>query len=51
MIKKLGLLILAVTMLGCFAVESPPQTTQRTTTTTTTSCPAGEQLQSDGMCR
>jgi hypothetical protein len=52
MIKKLGVLILATTLLaGCFPFESSPQTTQQTTTTTTTSCPAGTQLQSDGMCR
>jgi hypothetical protein len=54
MIKKLGVLILAATLLaGCYPFASPPQqqTTQQTTTTTTTSCPAGTQLQSDGMCR
>jgi PBP1b-binding outer membrane lipoprotein LpoB len=50
MIKKLTVLILAVMLLaGCFSFESPPQ--QQTTTTTTTTCPAGTQLQSDGMCR
>jgi hypothetical protein len=49
MIKKLTVLILAATLLaGCFPFESTPQ--QQTTTTTTTSCPAGTQLQSDGMC-
>jgi hypothetical protein len=48
MIEKLVVLILAATLLaGCFSFESPPQTT----TTTTTSCPAGTQLQNDGMCR
>jgi len=50
MIKKLSLLILAVTLLaGCAPFESYP--TQQTSVTTTTSCPAGTQLQSDGMCR
>jgi PBP1b-binding outer membrane lipoprotein LpoB len=54
MIERLTVVILVATLLaGCFAFESPPQeqTTQQTTTTTTTSCPAGSQLQSDGMCR
>jgi hypothetical protein len=50
MIKKLSVLILAATLLaGCFPFESTPR--QQTTTTTTTTCPAGTQLQSDGMCR
>ena len=49
MIKSLAaLVIIAATFLvGCF--ETPP--TQQTTVTTTTTCPAGTQLQSDGMCR
>jgi hypothetical protein len=50
MVKTLALLILAATLLGgCFPFESPPQ--QQTSVTTTTTCPAGTQLQSDGMCR
>ncbi len=49
MIKILGVLILAATLLaGCFPTQSYPE--QQTTTTTTTSCPSGEQLQSNGMC-
>jgi hypothetical protein len=50
--KKLGLLLLVVETLllaSCFPFESYPK--QQTTTTTTTTCPAGTQLQSDGMCR
>jgi len=52
MSKKLGLLLLVLeTMLlaSCYPFESYPR--QETTTTTTTTCPAGTQLQSDGMCR
>jgi PBP1b-binding outer membrane lipoprotein LpoB len=49
-IKRLGVLILVATLLvGCSPFESYPK--QQTTTTTTTTCPAGTQLQSDGMCR
>jgi hypothetical protein len=52
MIKKLLLLALtAIWLAGCVAAETPPQTTQQTTTTTTTACPAGTQMQSDGMCQ
>jgi hypothetical protein len=50
--KKLSLLLLVLeTMLlaSCWPFESYPR--QETTTTTTTTCPAGTQLQSDGMCR
>jgi uncharacterized lipoprotein YajG len=48
MIKKLSVLILAATLLaGCYPYETRP----RVTTTTTITCPAGTQLQSDGMCR
>jgi len=48
MIKKLSVLILAATLLaGCYPYETSP----RVTTTTTITCPAGMQLQSDGMCR
>jgi hypothetical protein len=52
MIKKLGLLLLvleAMLLASCWPFESYPR--QETTTTTTTTCPAGTQLQSDGMCR
>jgi hypothetical protein len=52
MSKKLSLLLLvleAILLAGCFPFESTPR--QETTTTTTTTCPAGTQLQSDGMCR
>jgi hypothetical protein len=50
MIKKLSVLILAATLLaGCYPFESYPR--RQTTTTTTITCPAGTQLQSDGMCR
>jgi len=50
MIERVALLILTATLLaGCFPFETAPQ--QQTTVTTTTSCPAGSQLQSDGMCR
>jgi hypothetical protein len=52
MSKKLSLLLLvlkAILLAGCFPFESSPR--QETTTTTTTTCPAGTQLQSDGMCR
>jgi hypothetical protein len=52
MIKKLSLLVLlleALLLASCFPFESSPR--QETTTTTTTTCPAGTQLQSDGMCR
>ena len=48
MITKLSMLILAVTLLaGCAPYEVPP----RVAMTTTITCPAGMQLQSDGMCR
>ena len=49
MIKNLAvLMILAATFLtGGF--ENPPTT--QTSDTTTTTCPAGTQLQNDGMCR
>jgi len=47
MIKKLSVLILALTALaGCYSYSTPPQVT----TTTTITCPAGTQLLSDGMC-
>jgi hypothetical protein len=50
MIKGLGILILAATLLvACNAPGSAPE--QKTTTTTTTTCPAGQTLQSDGTCR
>jgi hypothetical protein len=52
MSKKLGLLLLALEAMllaSCWPFESYPR--QETTTTTTTTCPAGTQLQSDGMCR
>jgi hypothetical protein len=52
MSKKLSLVLLvleAILLAGCFPFESPPQ--QQTSVTTTTTCPAGTQLQSDGMCR
>jgi hypothetical protein len=49
-LKTLTLLILAATILpGCTPRESYPR--QSTTTTTTLSCPPGQRLQSDGMCR
>jgi hypothetical protein len=49
-IKRFGVLILVATLLvGCAPFESYPK--QQTTTTTTITCPAGTQLQSDGMCR
>jgi hypothetical protein len=49
MIKMLGMLIIAVTLLAaCTPAETIP--VQRTTTTTTITCPAGQTLQSDGMC-
>jgi hypothetical protein len=50
--KRLGLLLLvleAMLLASCAPFESYPK--QETTTTTTTTCPAGTQLQSDGMCR
>jgi hypothetical protein len=47
MIKKLSVLILAMTALaGCYPYETPP----RVATTTTITCPPGTQLLSDGMC-
>jgi hypothetical protein len=52
MSKKLGLLLLALEVMllaSCWPFESYPR--QETTATTTTTCPAGTQLQSDGMCR
>jgi len=52
MSKKLCVLLLvleAILLASCFPFESYPR--QETTTTTTTTCPAGTQLQSDGMCR
>ncbi len=52
MSKKLRLLLLvleAMSLASCWPFESYPR--QQTTTTTTTTCPAGTQLQSDGMCR
>jgi hypothetical protein len=52
MSKKLSLLLLvleAMLLASCAPFESYPQ--QQTSTTTTTTCPAGTQLQSDGMCR
>ena len=52
MSKKFSLLLLvleAILLAGFFPFESTPR--QETTTTTTTTCPAGTQLQSDGMCR
>jgi hypothetical protein len=49
-LNTLTLSILAATMLGaCTPRESYPR--QSTTTTTTISCPPGQRLQSDGMCR
>ena len=51
MSKKLSLLVLvleAILLASCAPFESYPQ--QQTSTTTTTTCPAGKQLQSDGMC-
>ena len=46
--KKLsGLLLVALTLAGCYRAPTPPLVT----TTTTITCPAGTQLQSDGMCR
>ncbi len=48
MITQLSALILLATLLaGCY----PAATLPRVTTTTTITCPAGTQLQSDGMCR
>jgi hypothetical protein len=48
MMTKLSVLIVALTLLaGCVPYETPP----RVATTTTITCPAGMQLQSDGMCR
>ncbi|MGD0948077.1 MAG: hypothetical protein ABSA52_11660 [Candidatus Binatia bacterium] len=48
--RTLSVLILAATVLsGCYRYATHPR--QETTTTTTTTCPAGTQLQSDGMCR
>lgn len=50
--KKLELLVLvleALLLASCVPFESYPK--QQTTTTTTTTCPAGTQIQSDGMCR
>jgi hypothetical protein len=45
---KLSAIILAVMLMtGCYRPATPPQVT----TTTTITCPAGTQLQSDGMCR
>jgi hypothetical protein len=50
MIKRLGVLILAATLLAaCTPAESVPQ--KQTSITTTVTCPAGQTLQSDGMCR
>ena len=52
MSRKLNLLLLAMgamLLASCWPFESYPQ--QETTATTTTTCPAGTQLQSDGMCR
>ena len=52
MSKKLSLLLLvleAMLLASCAPFESYPQ--EQTSTTTTTTCPAGTQLQSDGMCR
>jgi hypothetical protein len=52
MSKKLSLLLLvmeAMLLASCAPFESYPR--QQTSTTTTTTCPAGPQLQSDGMCR
>ena len=52
MSKKLSLLLLvleAMLLASCAPFESYPR--QQTSTTTTTTCPAGTQLQSDGMCR
>jgi hypothetical protein len=49
-IKKLSVLILAATLLAtCTPSATVPQ--RQTTVTTTLTCPAGQQLQSDGMCR
>ena len=46
--KKLsGLLLGALALAGCYRAPTPPLVT----TTTTITCPAGTQLQSDGMCR
>jgi hypothetical protein len=48
MMNKLSVIILAVTVLaGCAPYEAPP----RVATVTTVTCPAGMQLQADGMCR
>jgi PBP1b-binding outer membrane lipoprotein LpoB len=50
--NELNLLLLvlgAMLLTSCASFESYPK--QETTTTTTTTCPAGTQLQSDGMCR
>ena len=48
MIKKLSVMIFAVIVLaGCAPYEAPP----RVATVTTVTCPAGMQLQVDGMCR
>lgn len=53
MSKKFSLVLLvleaALLLASCAPFESYPQ--QQTSTTTTTSCPAGAQLQGDGMCR
>jgi hypothetical protein len=50
MIKMLSVVIFLSTVLsGCFFYSS--STPPRVTTTTTITCPAGMQLQSEGMCR
>jgi hypothetical protein len=49
MTKILGVLIAVTFLAACAPAETVP--TRQTSVTTTVTCPAGQTLQGDGMCR